>query len=45
MLPFLLGAVTAALLYLSAICFVSVVRLHRVNREWSLLAQRRELPV
>ena len=45
MLPFLLGAVCAACAYLSAICFVSVVRLHRVNREWDLLAQRRELPV
>ena len=45
MLPFLLGAVCAALVYLSAICFVSVVRLHRVNREWALLDQRRELAV
>lgn len=45
MLPFLLGAVCAALLYLAGVLIASGLRLHRADREWDLLAQRRELPV
>lgn len=45
MLPFLLGAVCAALTYLAYVLIASGLRLHRINREWDLLAQRRELPV
>ena len=45
MLPFLLGAVCAALCYLAAVLIVSGLRLHRVERYWTLLDERREMAV
>ena len=45
MLPFLLGAVTAALVYLACVLIASGLRLHRVERHWTLLDERREMAV
>ena len=45
MLPFLLGAMCAALVYLAAVLIASGLRLHRVERHWTLLDERREMAV
>lgn len=45
MLPFLLGAVCAALVYLAGVLLASGLRLHRADRQWTLLDERRELAV
>ena len=45
MLPFLCGILATILAYLAAVLIASGLRLHRVERYWTLLDERREMPV